>query len=347
MNDKQSEYIEQLFDTLRNDPTIPAELKISLLRLQLPVHKISQSDPAFISNDKHPARSTIFIIKRLSHHAISDPSLITKIDLLLSELVKSNLSINNFSAINQRLELLTQNIEPDKHENNISNKQNDNDLKVLLNNKLKLCIQDRKIPAPCKTLILKLWPNSLFYLLKTHGEHSPQWSNAIDMYLELLESIQPLQTIEQFRHLKDTFLSVARTNNNMLMLYHQESKIQPEIKTLISYYNELLGKNNEIQNLEKMSALDKISCLPSNIKPGIWCEIYIDDITPARRLRLSLINLNNGKLIFVNRKGIKKIEKDAQDFSQELKRGLSRVYSHDALFTKATHAAKTRYKKIS
>jgi len=347
MTDRQTDFVEQLFNAFSSDPTMPAELKISLLRLQLPVHKLSQSDNHFITNEKHPARRTLFTLKRLSHFAKSDSSLIEKVDLILSELMKSSPTAINFGHANQRLELLAQNLESAASESLTTKNDQGDKLKQYLNNKIKLCIQGNKIPNTCQDLILRLWPNALFYLLKTHGEKSPHWVNAIEMYCELLDAIQPIANIEQHRQLKDRFMSIARSNNNMLLLYHQESKVEPAIKALITHFNKMLGKStqtNQTNNRATPSVSDRISSLPSDIKPGIWCEIYIDDVTPSRRLRLSVINIKTGALIFVNRKGIKKLEKDALEFSHELKRGLSKVYKHDALFTKPK--SKTSYQKI-
>lgn len=347
MSDRQTDFIEQLFNAFSSDPTMPAELKISLLRLQLPIHKLSQSDNHFITNEKHPARRTLFTLKRLSHFAKSDPTLIEKVDLILSDLMKSSPTAINFGHANQRLELLAQNLESNTPETVTTNNDQNTKLKQYLNSKIKLCIQGNKIPNSCQDLILRLWPNALFYLLKTHGEKSPHWINAIKIYCDLLDAIQPIVNIEQHRQLKDRYMSIARSNNNMLLLYHQESKVEPAIKALITQFNKMLGKNTPVSqsnNATTPSISDRISSLPSDIKPGVWCEIYIDDVTPSRRLRLSVINIKTGMLIFVNRKGIKKLEKDALEFSNELKRGLSKIYKHDALFSKPKSS--TRYQKI-
>ena len=347
MTDHQSDFITHIFDAISGDPSMPAELKISLLRLQLPVHKLSMTDPHFISNAKHPARRTLFIVKRLSHFTRKDPSLISKIDLVLSNLTKSTPTATNFAQTNQRLELLAQNFESTNNNQSPNSETLANKLKQQFNRKIKICIQGHQIPASCHNLLLKLWPNALFYIFKTHGEQSPHWINAISMYCELLDSIQPVLNIDQYRHLKDTFMATVRSNNNTMLQYHPKSSVEADIKALISHYNQLLG-NTQYASLHpdksSQNILEKISSLPANIKPGIWCEIYIDDITPARRLRLSLINIETGSLIFVNRKGIKKIEKDAYKFSEELKHGLSKVYKHDSLFSKPT--TKAEYKKI-
>ncbi|VAW68162.1 hypothetical protein MNBD_GAMMA10-2248 [hydrothermal vent metagenome] len=363
MNDNQSDFITHLFDAISGDPSMPAELKISLLRLQLPVHKLSQTDPHFMSNERHPARRIFFIAKRICTTLPVDASLISKIDLIISSLIKSAPTATNFAQTNQRLQQLMHKPEPGAPEQTPEQTPEQapgktlgeaqqtspapDKLKQQFNRMIKVCIQGHKIPPPCQHLVLKLWPNALFHLFKTHGEQSPHWVNAITLFCELLASIQPVLNIEQYRHLKDTFMDCARKNNNMLLQFHNSSVVETDIKTLINYYNQVLGSAHYVTqstNSSPMSILDKISSLPVDIKPGIWCEIYIDEITPARRLRLSLINVRTGSLIFVNRKGIKKVEKDAFEFSEELKRGLSRIYNHDALFSKPS--SKAEYKKI-
>ena len=347
MTDTQTDFIEKLFEAITNDPTMPAELKISLMRLQLPMHKLSQTDPHFISNEKHPARQTLFIAKRLSHYAKTDQSLITTINMIFSDLIKSTPNATSFASTNQRLDSLAQTLESSDSVQQTSPQKSDDDLKLYLNQKIKLCLRGQQVPNECKTLILKLWPSALLYLLKSHGENSPHWVNAIDMYCELLASIQPILNIDQYRELNDNFTSIVRKNNSTLILYHQENKIQPAMKSLIEHYNQLLGnthENNETPVENTRSVLEKISSLPDNIKPGIWCEIYIDDVTPTRRLKLSVIHIETGMLIFVNRKGIKKLIKDAYEFSLELKKGISKVYKHEDLFTKG--ASNESYKKI-
>lgn len=346
MYERQIDFIEKLFESITNDPTMPAELKISLMRLQLPIHTLSQTDPQFFSTEKHPARRTLFISKRLSHYAKVDTSLITTIDLIISDLIRSKPTSASFSSTNQRLEMLAQNLEsPDNEQNSPSQSSNDQ-LKQYLNHKIKLCLRGHQIPNECKTLLLKLWPNALLILLKTHGENSPHWVNAIETYCELLASIQPVLNIEQYRELNDNFASLVRNNNNSLLLYHQRTIVEPVIENLFNYYNQLLGNHpqNDSETEDTRTVLEKISSLPKNIKPGTWCEIYIDDVTPPRRLKLSLIHIDTGMLIFVNRKGIKKLIKDAYEFSQELKKGLSRAYTHEEIFTNTP--VKENYKKI-
>jgi Protein of unknown function (DUF1631) len=223
-----------------------------------------------------------------------------------------------------------------------------NNLRERLSAKIKLCLQGKNIPKSCQSIVLKLWPSALLHILKSHGDQTPQWNNAIRMYIDLIDSIQPIENVEQFRQLKDNFMSIARSNNNTLLLHHSEANVEPALKALISHYNQQLGstKESDLSSTAQSNTLEKFAKLPASIKPGIWCELYIDEGTPARRLRLSVININTGSLIFVNRKGIKKLEKDALVFADELKNGLSKVYKHDSLFLRPSTKEDAEFQKI-
>jgi len=347
MIDRKSDFIEHLFNTISSDPDMSAELKISLLRLQLPIHNLSLTDPHFITNTKHPARRTILIAKHLSALANNNAKIIRKIDLILSTLYTGTSNAHKFSAINQQLDKLVTLLQQSTNKKTAPKPETKSNIKQLLSNKIKLCIQGHEIPAPCQDLVLKLWPNVLFSLLKTHGEKSTHWNNAIEIYIELLDSIQNITSSNQRDHLKESFMNIVRRNNNILLLYHQDSKVESAIKSLIAHYNHLLG-NTTLSNTPGTSvqkrSFNPSSTLPKEVKPGVWCEIYIDDVTPKRRLRLSWINLETGTLVFVNRKGIKKLEKEAAEFTHEIECGLSMIYSHDALFTKPS--SKKQFKKI-
>ncbi len=334
MTDRHLEFVTQLFKGIQLNADLPAQLSSILSKLQSSIYTLCKSDQKLISNSKHPARQTVALTNKLCQLAQSDSQLIHKLCFILDNLLDSSLSLQNYMSTNQRLQQLI-----NQHSLSTSNTINTThsilDTKSHLQDKIKLCIQGREIPSSCKLLVLKLWPSALLHLLKAHGEKTRHWNNAIDMYCELLDSIQPIHNIDQYRSLKDNYLRIAKSHNNMLLLYHEESSVEPAIKALISFYNHQLGSTSfgeAIQNMNRISILDRISSLPDDVRPGVWCELFIDDGIPRRRLKLSFINFETGMLIFVNRNGVKKLEKDALDFSQELNKGLSQIFSHDALF---------------
>ncbi len=218
-------------------------------------------------------------------------------------------------------------------------------IKQRLKTKLRYCLQQRQIPDSCQQLVFKLWPTVLFNILKQHDEQSTQWQSAIRLYRELIDSIQPIENKSQYTQIKSEYLALVRNITNLLLLYHHESRVEPAIKSLLAYYHlSLQSASARLQSTVDPEAQNKIARLPSMVKPGIWCELYIDDSTPPRRLRLAIINSQTGQLIFVNRNGIKTLEKDADVFTRELLEARSRIYKHDSLFNRSSD--KTAFQKI-
>lgn len=82
-------------------------------------------------------------------------------------------------------------------------------------------------------------------------------------------------------------------------------------------------------------AREKISQLPSEVKPGVWFKVYNGEDAASRRVKLSVIIMEEAKLIFVDRVGIKVIEKDAEDFSAELINDTSQIIADHSAFDHA------------
>ena len=82
-------------------------------------------------------------------------------------------------------------------------------------------------------------------------------------------------------------------------------------------------------------ALEKISRLPENVKPGVWFEVFNGEDRAIRRLKMSTVLTEAAKIIFVDRKGVKVIEKDVGDFIEELNENMSRVLADHSTFDQA------------
>ena len=88
----------------------------------------------------------------------------------------------------------------------------------------------------------------------------------------------------------------------------------------------------------------KIAMLPDDIQPGAWFIVYNGEDKPVRRLKLAVILIQDATLVFVDHLGNVVIEKDAEDFSEELERGLSGVIMQHSVFD---HALKSALSTIS
>ncbi|MCK5334921.1 MAG: DUF1631 family protein, partial [Gammaproteobacteria bacterium] len=75
--------------------------------------------------------------------------------------------------------------------------------------------------------------------------------------------------------------------------------------------------------------------LPKEIKPGLWFELFDGNDKPVRRLKLSVIIMEEAQLIFVNRQGVKIMEKNAIDFAEELEKEISKIIADHSIFDQA------------
>lgn len=94
---------------------------------------------------------------------------------------------------------------------------------------------------------------------------------------------------------------------------------------------------DELEHVKQQTniAREKLAKLTSSTKPGVWYEIYNGEDKAVRRLKLSVILTDAAKLIFVDRKGVKIIEKDAEEFAKELEENRSRILADHSTFDHA------------
>ncbi len=92
-----------------------------------------------------------------------------------------------------------------------------------------------------------------------------------------------------------------------------------------------------VDPLEEQSQLarEKIARLPADVRPGVWFEVFTGEDTALRRTKLSVIIMEEAKLVFVDRVGVKVIEKDADEFTNEIADGKSSIISDHSAFDHA------------
>ena len=94
---------------------------------------------------------------------------------------------------------------------------------------------------------------------------------------------------------------------------------------------------DELKHVQEQTevAKQKLAQLTSSTKPGVWYELYNGEDKAVRRLKLSVILTDAAQLIFVDRKGVKVIEKDAEEFAKELEENRSRILADHSTFDHA------------
>lgn len=85
---------------------------------------------------------------------------------------------------------------------------------------------------------------------------------------------------------------------------------------------------------ELVDLREKLQLLPNDVRPGVWFQITLED-GHIRRLKLSVIIMEEALLVFVDHNGERVIEKDAETFAGELKDGTAQIIMHHSVFDHA------------
>ena len=178
-----------------------------------------------------------------------------------------------------------------------------------------------------------------------------------------MKCIQPIRYRSQLQLVKDNRNALLEAVNDELYNTQQnKDDIASQIAELKAHFAQLIDEHNltivdennneikeeiveestenteeELQKIKKVTdiAKHKIAQLTSSTKPGVWYEIYNGEDKAIRRLKLSVILTDAAQLIFVDRKGVKVIEKDAEVFARELEEGRSRLLADHSTFNHA------------
>ena len=196
------------------------------------------------------------------------------------------------------------------------------------------CLQ----PIQSTTQWQTVWRNHLALVDAVHDElcSTRQKKNAIDeqinhlktTFIELLDAYG-FRLIEECRVSSLTMFDEADTQTDAAL-----TQTAPEAANDPVQYDADELRKTHIAEVAEL-AHEKISRLPSDVHPGVWFELYNGEDRAIRRLKLSVVLTEVAKLIFVDRKGVKVMEKDAGEFAEELKQQRSRFIADHSTFEHA------------
>ncbi len=123
------------------------------------------------------------------------------------------------------------------------------------------------------------------------------------------------------------FVAVDENDENYNATMQDELLSEPVLEIEEEIVDPLLEQSN--------IAREKIAKLPREVRPGVWFKVYNGEDLAARRVKLSVIIMEEAKLVFVDRIGVKVIEKDAETFSEELSSNTSQIIADHSAFDHA------------
>ncbi len=367
LDERSIDFVGMMFGAISDDETVSELMTNMIYQLQIPVMKVAMSDNTLFEYENHPARETVDLLTTAGKGINQkDDHLYDELEKIVDDILDEfDIDIKIFETAVAELDEII------KKEEELTNETERQEQRKILQaharniviTQLKMVSCDKKIPNNVRPLILKHWSTLMLNRYIRHGRNSAQWVQSVLLLKLLLKCIQPIRYRSQLELIKDNREALLDAVNDELFDTQQNKEdIASQISQLKAHFAQLVDEHNltivdennkvineeiieestenteeELQKIQKVTdiAKHKIAQLTSSTKPGVWYEIYNGEDKAIRRLKLSVILTDAAQLIFVDRKGVKVIEKDAEVFAQELEEGRSRVLADHSTFNHA------------
>ena len=368
LDERSIDFVGMMFGAISDDETVSELMTNMIYQLQIPVMKVAMSDQTLFEQENHPARETVDLLTTAGKGINQkDDHLYDELEKIVDDILDEfDIDIKIFENAVAELEeiILKEEQLTNETERLEQRKILQEHARNIVITQLKMVSCDKKIPNNVRPLILKHWSTLMLNRYIRHGRSSAQWVQSVLLLKLLLKCIQPIKYRSQLQLVKDNREALLQAVNDELFETKQnKDDIKTQISELKAHFAELVKEydltivdendeeiseqeilkestentEEELQQIQKVTeiAKHKIAQLQSSTKPGVWYELYNGEDKPIRRLKLSVILTDAAQLIFVDRKGVKVIEKDAEVFAKELEEGRSRVLADHSTFNHA------------
>ena len=368
LHERSIDFVGMMFGAIADDNTVSQLMTNLIYQLQVPVMKVAMSDETLFEEEEHPARATVDLltaagkgINNEKDHLYED--LETIVDDILDEfdidIRAFEKAVDELQEIIEKEKALTD--ETEKKQQRLILQEH---AKHIVITQLKMVSCNKKIPNEVRPLVLKHWSTLMLNRYIRHGRNSEQWVQSVLLLKLLLKCMQPIRYQSQLNMVKNNHMALIEAVNDELYETQQDkSSIKDQISTLKAHFLQMIeqydlklvdeneeeiteevllegdaeGSEEDLQQIQEQieTAKQKIAQLASSTRPGVWYEIYNGEDRAVRRLKLSVILTDAAQLIFVDRRGMKVIEKDAAVFAKELEEDRSRILADHSTFDHA------------
>ncbi|MDE1166954.1 MAG: DUF1631 domain-containing protein [Pseudomonas sp.] len=301
------------------------------------------------------------IVQRLLNDFVDDPALFS--ELLVDFLAFSNDERRRAELLEQR----TRDAEEGRAKAELA--------RLRVQHELNQRMLGKVLPHVVVRLLEEAWSKVLLLLWLKHGDHSAEWQGGLDTMDELIWSVEPHEGSEARMRLLELVPGLLKALREGLTssafdpfatseffsqletlhvqacqrdLQHpaavEEGSGTPSMVAVVEEI--ILGEPGERPIAEaRLPENDAGLLLVDTLRPGNWVEIQEDD-EHRLRCKLTAIIESTGKYIFVNRTGMKVLEKSRMGLAVEFRRGTLRVLDDALLFDRALDSVVSNLRKL-
>ncbi|WP_010463471.1 DUF1631 domain-containing protein [Pseudomonas mandelii] len=379
--------IAMLFECILDDRNLPDSLKALIGRLQIPMLKVAVLDKSFFSRASHPARRLLNeiaaaamgwgecddherdslylrieqVVQRLLNDFVDDPA-------IFSELLADFLAFT--SDERRRSELLeqrTRDAEEGRARTELARQRVEQALNQALLGKV--------LPQAVVVFVQEAWSKVLLLTCLKHGDASAQWQADVQTMEQLIWSVQrhdePDAGLRLLALVPGLLKALRDGLSSSAFDPFATSEFFSELETLHVQRFERPGQAAEqpvdppvmVEVLQQIvlhtadeGLADVVSVrLPADdagllqvdqLRPGCWVEFQEDDENTLR-CKLAAIIDSTGKYIFVDRTGMKVLERSRTGLALEFRRGAVRALDDTLLFDRALESVLGNLRRLN
>lgn len=365
--------VGMLFEFILDDLTLPDSLKALIARLQIPMLKVAVLDKTFFSRGSHPARRLLNeiaaaslgwgeqsdlqrdglyqkieqIVQRLLTDFVDDPEIFAE---LLADFMAY---VSDEQRRSELLEQRTRDAEEGRARAEIARLQ--------VEHVLSLRLQEHSLPAAVQRVLREAWSQVLLLTCLKQGYESSEWRAALQTMDDLIWSIQPhhdvasrqrllemvpgllkalreglasaafdpFSTSEFFTELESLHVQTfQQTRPDVVEGASVAAPSVPPASVVVDAPFELPRAAERIAGLtdESLDWVDSLSV-------GAWLEIQDED--QKLRCKLAAVIRPMGRLVFVNRTGMKVLDRTRDELALDYQEGRVRLLDDALLFDRA------------
>jgi hypothetical protein len=362
--------VSMLFEFILDDYNLSAPIQVLISRLQIPLLKVVIRDNSFFSNAKHPARQ---LLNSLARAGIgwADASekqkdkLYNEIHQVVHRILSDfNGDITLFSELNEKFSAFMKKEERKSHiieqrtreaeKGRIKSQRAQQEVEKAIRSRF----DSQPIPSEARDIIQHGWSRVMF-LAYLKNDNFSSWNKALHVLDELTWCLSP-QTNQEARQrwvkvvpilLKEIRIGLQNVSYNSVRLDDMLSKLKDVLSATFKQppthvkpkeplapespqtTQTAVQRQKELENSLIAENLEQVDLL----QPGSWIEFSLVNGSKFR-CKLSAHIDEGNCLIFVNRMGLKVVEKTREELALEMRKGRVKVLEQGMLFDRALNS---------
>lgn len=366
--------VSMLFEFILDDYNLSAPVQVLISRLQIPILKVVIRDKSFFSQATHPARRLLNSLARAGiGWSSSDEKTRDKLYGQIHNIVQRILNefdgdIALFETLNQEFEQFLErenrkaSLVEQRTRESERGRIKSQTAQQTVDNLLKEKVSRYKLPESIHDILMNGWSRVMFlaylrddvehrwnatvkvvddliWCLHPHQEDDErdQWVRVVPGLLKALKSgleevsYNSSRLDEMMGHLKHELAEAFRTN--AAMEARQDSPQEIEEEEIATVHQTAVERQQELEE----AAISEYVAQIDSIEIGNWVEFRL--VNGANfRCKLSAIIEEADCFVFVNRMGLKVIEKTRIQLAHEMRRGRLTLLEQGALIDRALDA---------